>query len=110
MKLPFTLVMAWAVVWRVHGVPGPRPGFVTMCLAFGVCQTIATLALSKALKLGDISIVTALWKVSLMGVNGPIKFEKDGPAGKESGQSKPSIFVVQIRDGKVALPDFLAKK
>jgi branched-chain amino acid transport system substrate-binding protein len=48
--------------------------------------------------------------VSLMGVNGPIKFEKDGPAGKESGQSKPSIFVVQIRDGKVALPDFLAKK
>jgi len=52
----------------------------------------------------------ALWRVSLVGVNGPIKFEKDGPAGKESGQSKPSIFVVQIRDGKVALPDFLAKK
>jgi len=52
----------------------------------------------------------ALWKVSLMGVNGPIKFEKDGPAGKESGQSQPSIFVVQIRDGKVVLPDFLAKK
>jgi len=48
--------------------------------------------------------------VRLMGVNGPIKFEKDGPVGKESGQSKPSIFVVQIRDGKVALPDFLAKK
>src|SRR5713101_1397454 len=46
----------------------------------------------------------ALWNVKLMGVNGPIKFEKDGPAGKESGQSKPSIFVVQIRDGKVALP------
>jgi drug/metabolite transporter (DMT)-like permease len=64
--LPFTLLMAWAVVWRVHGVPQPRPGFLTMCLAFGVCQTIATLALSKALKLGDISIVTALWKVSLI--------------------------------------------
>jgi len=56
------------------------------------------------------AVQEALWKVSLMGVNGPIKFEKDGPAGKESGQSKPSIFVVQIRDGKVALPDFLAKK
>ncbi len=56
------------------------------------------------------AIRDALWKVSLMGVNGPIKFDKDGPAGKESGQSKPSIFVVQIRDGKVALPDFLAKK
>ena len=41
-----------------------------------------------------------------MGVNGPIKFEKDGPAGKESGQSQPSIFIVQIRNGQVALPDF----
>jgi branched-chain amino acid transport system substrate-binding protein len=52
----------------------------------------------------------ALWKVSVMGVNGPIKFEKDGPAGKESGQSKPSIFIVQIKDGKITLPAFVAKK
>ncbi len=52
----------------------------------------------------------ALWTVSVMGVNGPIKFEKDGPAGKESGQSKPSIFIVQIKDGKIALPAFAAKK
>jgi branched-chain amino acid transport system substrate-binding protein len=46
----------------------------------------------------------ALWKVQLTGVNGPIRFEKDGPAGKESGQSRPSIFIVQIKNGKVALP------
>ena len=52
------------------------------------------------------AIREALWKVAITGVNGPIKFEKDGPAGKESGQSKPSIFIVQIRDGKVALPTF----
>ena len=52
----------------------------------------------------------ALWKVSLMGVNGPIRFDKDGPAGKESGQSRPSIFIVQIKDGKIALPAFVAKK
>jgi drug/metabolite transporter (DMT)-like permease len=64
--LPFTVVMAWAVVWRVKGVPELRPGFAGACLAFGVCQAIATLALSKALKLGEISIVTALWKVSLL--------------------------------------------
>jgi len=51
----------------------------------------------------------ALWKVSLMGLNGPIKFDKDGPAGKESGQSKPSIFLVQIKDGKIALPSFAKK-
>src|SRR5437763_3710651 len=48
----------------------------------------------------------ALWNVKVMGVNGPIKFEKDGPAGKESGQSQPSIFIVQIRDGKIVLPSF----
>ena len=52
------------------------------------------------------AIREALWKVNITGVNGPIKFEKDGPAGKESGQSQPSIFIVQIRDGKVALPTF----
>jgi branched-chain amino acid transport system substrate-binding protein len=52
----------------------------------------------------------ALWQVSIMGVNGPIKFEKDGPAGKESGQSRPSIFIVQVKDGKIALPAFVAKK
>src|SRR4029450_12041902 len=52
----------------------------------------------------------ALWKVSLMGVNGPIKFEKEGAAGKQGGRSHAGIFIVQIRDGKVALPDFLAKK
>jgi branched-chain amino acid transport system substrate-binding protein len=52
----------------------------------------------------------ALWKVNIMGVNGPIKFDKDGPAGKESGQSKPSIFLVEIKDGKIALPAFVAKK
>jgi drug/metabolite transporter (DMT)-like permease len=64
--LPFTLAMAWWFVWRVRGWPHPEPGFLVACLAFGVCQAIATLALSKALKLGDISIVTALWKVSLI--------------------------------------------
>jgi branched-chain amino acid transport system substrate-binding protein len=56
------------------------------------------------------AIRDALWKVNVTGVNGPIRFDKDGPAGKESGQSKPSIFVVQVRDGKVALPDFAAKR
>ena len=72
---------------------------------------IATIA--EAIKLAGKdepkAIQDALWKVSFTGVNGPIKFEKDGPAGKESGQSKPSIFVVQVRDGKVALPDFMKK-
>jgi branched-chain amino acid transport system substrate-binding protein len=56
------------------------------------------------------AVQAALWQVNTMGLNGPIKFEKDGPAGKESGQSKPSIFIVQVKDGKIALPAFSAKK
>ncbi len=56
------------------------------------------------------AIREAMWKVNIVGVNGPIAFEKDGPAGKESGQSKPSIFIVQIKDGKVTLPDFMVKR
>jgi drug/metabolite transporter (DMT)-like permease len=59
--LPFALITAWATGW-----PAPGPGFAGWCLAFGVCQTISTLALSKALKLSAISLVTALWKVSLL--------------------------------------------
>lgn len=56
------------------------------------------------------AIRDALWKVSAMGVNGPIKFKKDGPPGKESAQSQPSIFVVQIKGGKITLPAFMAKR
>ena len=56
------------------------------------------------------AIQQALWQVKLMGVNGPIKFDKDGPPGKESGQSQPSIFVVQIKNGKITLPAFMAKR
>ena len=63
----FTFLLPFAglfVLWK--GVPPIKPGFVLACVTFGVCQTISTLALSKALKLGEISMVTALWKVSLL--------------------------------------------
>src|SRR3989454_12457801 len=43
-----------------------QPGFWGWCLLFGLSQTLSTLALSKALKASDISLVTALWKVSLL--------------------------------------------
>jgi len=63
----FTFLLPFAalfVLWK--GVPPIKPGFVLACVTFGVCQTISTMALSKALKLGEISMVTALWKVSLL--------------------------------------------
>ncbi len=63
----FTFLLPFAfVTCLITGWPTLKPGFVAWCLAFGVCQTLSTLALSKALKASDISLVTALWKVSLL--------------------------------------------
>jgi len=59
--LPFALATCVAVGW-----PALAPGFFGWCALFGATQTISTLALSKALKLSAISLVTALWKVSLL--------------------------------------------
>ncbi|MGH7392542.1 MAG: DMT family transporter [Candidatus Rokuibacteriota bacterium] len=59
--LPFALATC---LWG--GWPALQPGFFAWCAAFGACQTVSTLALSKALKLSEISLVTALWKVSLV--------------------------------------------
>jgi branched-chain amino acid transport system substrate-binding protein len=47
------------------------------------------------------SITKALWGVHVKGVNGDIAFIKQGPAGKESGQSVPSVYLVKIDGGKV---------
>ncbi len=59
--LPFVaLGSAW------HGLPELEDGFWLYALGFGVTQSIATLSLSKALKLSGIAIVTSLWKLSLL--------------------------------------------
>ena len=95
------LAKAFVDEWAKRGHP-----FEGLTEGFRGHDGIATIA--EAMKIAGKdepkAIQDALWKVSFTGVNGPIKFEKDGPAGKESGQSKPSIFIVQIKDGKVALP------
>src|SRR5881628_1520716 len=63
----FTFLLPFALgTCLVRGWPAIRPGFFTWCAVFGVSQTISTLALSKALKASEISLVTALWKVSLI--------------------------------------------
>ncbi len=59
--LPFVAV---ASAW--HGMPELKDGFWPCVVAFGVTQSIATLSLSKALKLSGIAIVTSLWKLSLL--------------------------------------------
>jgi branched-chain amino acid transport system substrate-binding protein len=87
--------------WNKRGLPfdGLTEGFRGVDAMLTVAEAIRI-----AGKADPKAIQAALWQVNITGVNGPIRFEKDGPAGKESGQNKPSIFIVQIRDGKVILP------
>ncbi len=59
--LPFA---AAAVAWK--GFPPIQPAFWWACLLFGLSQTAATLALSKALLYGNIGVVTSLWKLSII--------------------------------------------
>ena len=48
------------------------------------------------------AIQQALWGVKVKGVNGNISFIKQGPSGKESAQNIPNVYIVTIKDGKVA--------
>ncbi|MCZ6628540.1 MAG: DMT family transporter [SAR324 cluster bacterium] len=59
--VPFTGVAVYT-----RGVPPLQEGFWWVCVAFALCQIVATLSLSRALKLSDISLVTTLWKLSLV--------------------------------------------
>jgi branched-chain amino acid transport system substrate-binding protein len=100
------LARAFLDEWQKRGLPpeGPTEGF----RGHDGIMTIVE-AIKIAGKAEPKAIREALWKVDITGVNGPIKFVKDGPAGKESGQSAPSIFVVQVKNGKASLPDFVKR-
>jgi branched-chain amino acid transport system substrate-binding protein len=63
--------------------------------------TIAAAIKGAAGKADGESIAKALWGIHVKGVNGDIAFIKQGPAGKESGQSVPSVYLVKIDGGKV---------
>lgn len=68
-------------------------------------KTIAA-AIEKAGKAEPEAIRKALWDVHVNGVNGDISFMKHGPEGSPSAQNQPNIYVVEIRDGKVAKPEY----
>jgi branched-chain amino acid transport system substrate-binding protein len=63
-------------------------------------HTVAA-ALKGAGKADAEAIRQALWNVKVDGINGDIAFIKQGPAGKESGQNVPSVYLVKIENGKV---------
>jgi branched-chain amino acid transport system substrate-binding protein len=58
-------------------------------------------AIKQAGKPDAAAIQQALWNVKVKGINGDIAFIKQGPAGKESAQNVPSVYVVKIDNGKV---------
>lgn len=65
-------------------------------------RTIAA-AIEKAGVAEPKAIQKGFWEVKLTGLNGPIAFTKSGPEGKESGQSKPLVYLIKIEGGKVSL-------
>jgi branched-chain amino acid transport system substrate-binding protein len=66
-------------------------------------RTIAS-AIQKAGKADPEAIRAALWQLDITGLNGKIKFIKSGPAGQESGQSIPTVYLIKIDNGKVVIP------
>ena len=84
---------------RGHNFAGLTEGF----RGHDGIMTIAA-SIKAAGKADPKAIQKALWGVKVKGVNGNISFIKQGPAGKESAQNVPNVYVVTIKSGKVALP------
>jgi branched-chain amino acid transport system substrate-binding protein len=82
---------------RKHNPGGLTEGF----RGYDGITTIVA-AIKAAGKAEPAAIQKALWNVKVQGINGDIAFNKEGPAGKESAQSTPSVYVVKIEKGKVA--------
>jgi drug/metabolite transporter (DMT)-like permease len=105
----FTFLLPFAFVACVlSGWPELKPGFFVWCAVFGVCQTLSTLALSKALKLSQISLVTALWKVSLlillgMGVMVGERPTALGVAGVVL--SALGVYLLNVRSARISLSE-----
>jgi branched-chain amino acid transport system substrate-binding protein len=81
---------------RGHNVGGLTEGF----RGWDGVHTIVE-AIKQAGKPEAKAITQALWNVKVKGINGDIAFIKQGPAGKESAQNVPSVYVVRIDGGKV---------
>jgi branched-chain amino acid transport system substrate-binding protein len=81
---------------RKHQVGGLTEGFRGWD---GIMTIVA--AINAAGKADPAAIQKALWDVKVKGINGDIAFIKQGPAGKESAQNVPSVYLVKIEGGKV---------
>lgn len=82
---------------RDHNFAGLTEGF----RGYDGIMTIVA-GIKAAGKADPKAIQKALWDVKVKGINGNIEFIKQGPAGKESGQNVPNVYIVTIKDGKVS--------
>ena len=87
-------VKAWNA--KGHNVGGLTEGFRGYD---GITTIVAAIKAAGAAE--PKAIQKALWGVKVHGINGDIAFIKQGPAGQESAQNVPSVYVVKIADGKV---------
>ena len=63
----FTFILPFAAIpLFVEGVPALKEGVWWYCVIFAVCQLIGTQCLAVALQVAEISLVTALWKLSVI--------------------------------------------
>ena len=79
-----------------HNVGGLTEGF----RGWDGLHTIVA-AIAAAGKAEPEAIRAAMWNVKVKGINGDIAFIKQGPAGRESAQNVPSVYLVKIDGGKV---------
>src|SRR5215510_1301588 len=91
----------FVAIWneKKHNVGGLTEGF----RGWDGVNVIAE-AVKTAGKAEPEAIRKALWDVKVKGINGDISFIKQGPAGKESAQNVPSVYLVKIEGGKVVQP------
>jgi branched-chain amino acid transport system substrate-binding protein len=84
--------------WKAHGY---NPGGLTEGFRGydGILTIVA--AVTAAGKAEPAAIQKALWNVKVAGVGGDIAFIKQGPAGHESAQNVPSVYLIKIDGGKV---------
>jgi branched-chain amino acid transport system substrate-binding protein len=92
------IAIRFVALWNVkgHHVGGLTEGF----RGWDGLHTIVA-AIKAAGKAEPEAIRKALWDVKVKGINGDIAFIKQGPAGRESAQNVPSVYLVKIENGKV---------
>lgn len=83
---------------------GHEPGGLTEGFRGYDAVFVVTEAIKLAGKPEPEAIKDAMWKVKYPGIYGNIEFMKQGPAGAESGQHAPAVYLVKIDGGKIVNP------